>query len=78
MYEILEKNYATIAQLSKEEIIAIAANEFLAQKLGMKPGDPILKRKRYVFDPGSRPIEYNLGFYRGDSFVYTIESERKL
>jgi GntR family transcriptional regulator len=78
LYEILEKNYATIAQLSKEEIIAIAANEFLAQKLGMKPGDPILKRKRYVFDPGSRPIEYNLGFYRGDSFVYTIESERKL
>lgn len=78
LYEILEKKYATIAQLSKEEIIAIAANEFLAQKLGMKPGDPILKRKRYVFDPGSRPIEYNLGFYRGDSFVYTIESERKL
>jgi len=77
LYEILEKKYATVAHLSKEEISAIAADDFLATKLRLKPGDPILKRKRFVFDPGSRPIEYNLGFYRADSFVYTIESERE-
>ncbi|MGB9748193.1 MAG: UTRA domain-containing protein, partial [Bacteroidales bacterium] len=55
---------------------AIVADAFLAEKLRLKPGDPILKRKRYVFDPGSRPIEFNIGYYRADSFVYTVESER--
>lgn len=76
LYDILEKMYATVAKLSKEEISAMAADSFLAHKLRLKSGDPVLLRKRYVFDPGSRPIEYNLGFYRADSFVYMVESER--
>jgi GntR family transcriptional regulator len=76
LYEILEKEYSVIAKTSKEEISARAADKFLATKLNIKTGDAILKRKRFVFDPGSRPIEYNIGYYRADSFVYTIESER--
>jgi GntR family transcriptional regulator len=35
-----------------------------------------LFRKRFVFDQGERPIEYNLGYYKADSFVYTVESRR--
>jgi GntR family transcriptional regulator len=42
----------------------------------LSKGDPILKRKRYVYDPGRRPIEFNIGYYRSDSIVYTVESER--
>jgi GntR family transcriptional regulator len=76
LYEILEKEFSVIAKLSKEEISARSADQFLARKLNIKTGDPILKRKRFVFDPGSRPIEYNIGYYRADSFIYTIESER--
>jgi GntR family transcriptional regulator len=76
LYEILEKEYSVIAKTSKEEISARAADKFLATKLNINTGDAILKRKRFVFDPGSRPIEYNIGYYRADSFVYTIESER--
>jgi GntR family transcriptional regulator len=76
LYEILEKDYSVIAKLSKEEISARAADKMLAQKLNINPGDAILKRRRFVYDPGGRPIEYNLGYYRADSFVYTIESER--
>ncbi len=76
LYEILEKEYSVIAKLSKEEISARAADKFLAKKLNINTGDAILKRKRFVFDPGGRPIEYNIGYYRADSFVYTIESER--
>jgi GntR family transcriptional regulator len=78
LYEILEKDYSVIAKLSKEEISARAADKLLAQKLNIHPGDAILKRRRFVFDPGGRPIEYNLGYYRADSFVYTIESEREV
>jgi GntR family transcriptional regulator len=47
-------------------------------KLNIEKGSPILVRKRRVFDPGGRPVEYNLGFYRADSFVYSIESEREV
>lgn len=76
LYEILEQEYAVIAKVSKEEITAIAADESIAAHLNIYKGDPILKRKRFVFDPGRRPIEYNVGYYKSDSIVYTVESER--
>ena len=78
LYDILEKDYNTIAKLSKEEISAKAADKFLAEKLEVKTGFPILKRKRFVYGPGERPVEWNVGYYRADSFVYTIESEREI
>jgi GntR family transcriptional regulator len=78
LYEILEKNYATVAKLSREEISAVAADDSLAMKLRTDTGAPLLKRKRYVYDPGGRPIEYNVSYYRTDSFVYIVESERDL
>src|SRR5688572_25961400 len=69
LYDILEKDHSVIATLSKEEVSAIAADKFTAAKLEVESGSPILLRKRFVFDQGERPIEYNLGYYRGDSFV---------
>ncbi|MBS0028032.1 GntR family transcriptional regulator [Chitinophaga sp. 22321] len=77
LYEILEKDYLVVANLSKEEISARAADKFLAGKLHLELGGPILFRKRFVFDQAERPIEYNLGYYRADSFIYTIESRRE-
>jgi GntR family transcriptional regulator len=76
LYEILENDYSVIATLSKEEISARAADQFIAGKLRIAVGDPLLFRKRFVFDQGERPIEYNLGYYKADSFVYTVESTR--
>lgn len=76
LYEILEKDHTVLANLSKEEITAMAADKFIAGKLAIKVGTPILLRKRFVYDHGERPIEFNLGFYRADSFVYTVESRR--
>lgn len=76
LYEILEKDHMVVASLSKEEITAKAADKVLAGKLNLEPGSPVLFRKRFVYDQGERPIEYNLGYYRADSFVYSIESRR--
>ncbi len=78
LYEILEKDHSVIVKLSKEEISAELAGKEIGKLLNVGTGSPILKRKRFVFDPGGRPVEYNLGFYRADSFTYTIESEREL
>ncbi|MBV4358222.1 GntR family transcriptional regulator [Pinibacter aurantiacus] len=76
LYEILEKEHYIIATLSQEEISAKAATKFIAEKLEIEQNSPVLLRKRFVFDQGDRPIEYNLGYYRADSFVYTVESRR--
>lgn len=78
LYEILEQDFNSIVKLSKEEISAISADSYLAGKLEIKVGDPILKRKRFVFDPGSRPLEWNVGYYKADSFTYTLEFEREI
>jgi GntR family transcriptional regulator len=76
LYDILESDYNIIAELSKEEINAAAADSFIVSKLEIKTGEPILIRKRYVYDNKNNPIEFNIGFYRADSFTYTIESRR--
>jgi GntR family transcriptional regulator len=65
LYEILEKDHME------------AADKFIANKLEVEQGSPILYRKRHVFDQGERPIEYNLGYYKADSFIYTNESRRE-
>jgi len=77
LYKMLEKDYSTIAVLSKEEISIQYADDLIAKKLNIKKGDPILFRKRFVYDPGNRPIELNLGYYRADSFTYSIEIKRQ-
>lgn len=76
LYEMLEGDHSIIATLSKEEISATAADAFIATKLKIAVGSPVLLRKRFVFDQGERPIEYNLGYYKANSFVYTVESTR--
>lgn len=76
LYEIMEQEYNTIASLSREKISAVAAPAEIAKKLKLKKGDPVLLRRRIVCDPGDRPIEYNIGYYRGDSFTYEIDIKR--
>ncbi len=76
LYEMLEKEHAVVACVSKEEISAILADEFIAGKLENEVGSPVLLRKRFVYDKEKRPIEYNLGFYKANSFFYTVESKR--
>ncbi|MFV0607364.1 MAG: GntR family transcriptional regulator [Niabella sp.] len=78
LYEILEEKYNVKAFLSQEEVAAIHAPSFICKKLEIDAHEPVLLRKRLVFDENHNPIEYNLGYYRGDSFVYTVESERKI
>ncbi len=75
LYELLEKDYNVVVKTSKERISASLASE-LGEKLDIKPTDPILIRERFVYDMNKMPVEYNIGYYRADSFTYTIEAER--
>jgi len=76
LYEILEKDFGVVVETSREEISAQRVLPHIAEKLGIKEGDPILVRKRLVYDIHDRPVEYNIGYYKADSFTYTIEFKR--
>lgn len=75
LYEILRNDYHIIVKTSREEISAAPANDFIASKLEIETGDPILIRKRAVRDVNGLPVEFNIGWYRADSFTYKIEFE---
>lgn len=76
LYELLEKKYNTPVKTSREEIRARRASAQIARLLRIQAGDPMLVRERFVYDPGGRPVEYNIGFYIAEKFTYTIEIKR--
>ncbi len=76
LYEMMETKYGIIVKTSREEVTARLAGEKVAKKLGISSSDPILIRKRFVYDVNDKPVEYNVGYYRADSFTYTLESSR--
>lgn len=76
LYDILENDYHVIPVLSRENISAQAASGDIAGRLQIPENAPILFRERFVFDPGDRPVEYNIGYYRADRFTYSIDIKR--
>ncbi|MGQ8336833.1 GntR family transcriptional regulator [Sunxiuqinia sp. A32] len=76
LYELLEEDFNIVPSLSRENIKARAASQITAKRLEIEQGDPVLMRERFVFDPGDRPLEYNIGFYKADKFTYSIDIKR--
>lgn len=76
LYELLESKYGIVVHTSVEEISARLAGKQVAAKLNISENDPILVRRRFVSDVRGVPVEYNIGYYRADSFTYTITAER--
>lgn len=76
LYDIFEQDYHVVPTFSNERIKARAASVIIANKLNIKKGEPVLVRERFVLDPGKRPLEYNIGFYRSDKFTYAINIKK--
>ncbi|MDN3493540.1 GntR family transcriptional regulator [Winogradskyella bathintestinalis] len=76
LYDLIELSSGYIATVSKEEISAIISNDKLSDKLNVAIGDPILRRERVVLDRGMSPLEYNIGYYKADNFIYSVELRR--
>lgn len=76
LYDLLEQKYGVLVKTSKEMIYAQGASPWIAEKLGIEEGDPVLVRKRFVYDAEDKPVEFNIGYYRADSFTYSIEFTR--
>ncbi len=75
LYSMLENKYGIVVVRSLENISAILAHG-ISRKLRIDPSDPVLFRERFVYDAGERPIEYNLGYYRPDKFIYSIDIKK--
>jgi GntR family transcriptional regulator len=76
LYDLLESQFSTIPVRSREILSAKPASYNIAEKLRITAQTPILVRERYVYDPGDRPVEYNIGFYRADKFSYSVNIRR--
>jgi GntR family transcriptional regulator len=72
---MLEEKFGVLVVRSNENISAALAGN-MGKKLGISSHDPILIRERFVYDPGNRPIEYNIGYYRADKFTYSIDIKK--
>lgn len=75
LYSLLEEKFGVLVVRSNENISASQAGP-LAKKLQVAAQFPILIRERFVYDPGDRPIEYNVGYYRSDKFTYSIDIKK--
>jgi GntR family transcriptional regulator len=76
LYDIIEEKCGYYAEVSKEEISSILADQKRASKLNISIGSPILKRVRLVLDRGQSALEYNVGYYKAEDFIYSVELRR--
>ncbi len=76
LYDILENDFHVVPSVSKERIKARLASAITAKRLKINTDSAVLVRERFVLDPGNRPIEYNIGFYKADKFTYSIDIKR--
>ena len=72
-----KERYLTLIK-ETPELLQYVPLKYIAGKLEIKVGDPILVRKRFVYDPEGCPLEWNIGYYRADSFIYSLEFERNI
>jgi len=75
LYTMLEQKYGVIVVRSSENISARLAGD-IGKKLKIAASAPVLLRERFVYDAGDRPIEYNVGYYRSDKFIYSIDIKK--
>ncbi len=67
--------HGIIVVRSAENISARLAGN-IGKKLKIAASEAVLFRERFVYDAGDRPIEYNIGYYRSDKFIYSIDIKK--
>lgn len=72
LYTMLEQKYGVVVVRSLENISACRADK-VCKKLKIGASEPVLFRERFVYDAGDRAVEYNLGYYRSDKFIYSVD-----
>ncbi len=77
LYKIMEEKYNIHVSRSREEISAVTTDKSQADLLKIKKNDPVLFRKRIVYNSDGMIVEYNKVYYRGDGITYSLEIDRE-
>jgi GntR family transcriptional regulator len=73
LYAFLAETYTIALSRGRRRIEATVANEELAELFRIEPGAPLLRMESVTFSEHDRPIEYFVGFFRGDRSRFEVE-----
>jgi len=72
LFEVIADRCKIQPAYSEQEILAIEAEPWLAERLLVAPGSPLLLRRRIVYDRFDQPMELGLDYIRSDRFTLTM------
>jgi GntR family transcriptional regulator len=72
-FDLMEKEYGVTVVRARQSLEPVAATEYEAGLLGVKPGAPLMLERRLSLDQDDQPVEYGKDLYRGDRFRFVTE-----
>jgi GntR family transcriptional regulator len=77
IFSLLERKYDIPLIEAEYKLDAVAAENDVARALKVKPRSPIFRIERTSYSTGSRPIDYETLYYRGDLVQFVTRLVRK-
>ncbi len=76
LFDFLQNDVQIYISYAVADIIPVIADEFLANKLDLKVGNPILLLKQMHYDDRDNPVLYSKNYFRSDKFEFHIVRNR--
>src|ERR1700726_3693219 len=77
IFSLLERKYDVPLIEAEYKLDAVAAETEVARALRVKPRSPIFRIERTSYSTGSRPVDYETLYYRGDLVQFVTRLVRK-
>jgi GntR family transcriptional regulator len=77
IFSLLERKYDVPLIEAEYKLDAVAAENEVVRALKVKPGSPIFRIERTSYSTGSRPVDYETLYYRGDLVRFVTRLVRK-
>jgi GntR family transcriptional regulator len=77
IFSLLERKYGVPLIEAEYKLEAVAAEAEVAAALGVKQRSPIFRIERTSYSTGSRPVDYERLYYRGDLVRFVTRLARK-
>lgn len=76
LFAILNQKYGVELTYADEEVDATAAEANVAELLGARPGEPVLRIRQLIYSTQGKPIIYAQGLYRAECHTLLIRRFR--
>ncbi|WP_168929689.1 GntR family transcriptional regulator [Nocardioides sp. GY 10127] len=75
MYLMLAEEYGTEISRCEETIEAVTAPAAIADALGVREGDALIRLNRHSWDADGAPVEYSVDLFRADRTRLTVRTD---